>query len=262
MQTRAVAPLKRRIIDAEALFGALRLLSVDDASAGARNRAARVLLAQLRALSSCPSVALFSGSRVFGVRGQFEEAVEDAIQHVALVASTGRSRFRGRHPNEAVGWCRRILSNFLTSEARRGARQAELFARERATSMAGAPPDLEAAAWCDAGQESALSLLRLESRVREHLQQTRAPGASASLYRAVLRYLRYLAGQSEPARGGREPPPEAFHPEAARRARDRRYQHHRRARRVLAELLEADARSSDSKVVVRSEFDHRDSRRG
>jgi hypothetical protein len=262
MQTRTAARLKRQAVDAEALYAALRLLSVDDASAGARNRAASVLLAQLRALSSCTSVVLLSWSRAFRARGHFEEAVEDAIQHAALVASTGSSRFRGQHPNEAVCWCRRILSNFLASEARRGARTVELFERERGDSTAAAPPDLEAGLWRHAGQESALSLLRLESRVRAHLEQTRTRGASESLYRAVLRYLRYLAGQSEPGRGGPEPSPETSHPEAARRARDRRYQHHRRARRVLAELLEAEARSSDSNAIVRSSFHHRDSKRG
>jgi hypothetical protein len=252
MQTRTAARLKRQEIDAEALYGALRLLSVDDASAVARNRAARVLLVQLRALSSCTSLMQFSWSRAFGARGHFEEAVQDAIQHAALVASTGSSRFRGRHPNEAVCWCRRILSNFLASEARRRARTVELFERERGASTAGMPPDLEAASWRHAGQESALSLVTLESRVRQHLKQTRTRGASESLYRAVLRYLEYLAGTSEKARGGPEPSPEASHPVAARRARDRRYQHHRRARRVLAELLEADARSSDSNAIVRS----------
>jgi hypothetical protein len=252
MQTRTAARLKSGAIDADALYGALRLLSADGASAVARNGAARVLLVQLRALSSCTSVVLFSWSRAFGARGHFEEAVEDAIQHAALVASTGSSRFRGRHPNEAICWCRRILSNFLASEARRRARTVELFEGERGASTAGAPPDLEGALWRDAGQESALSLLRLESRVREHLEQTRTRGASESLHRAVLRYLDYLAGQPEKGPDGAEPSPETSHPEAARRARDRRYQHHRRARRILAELLEADARSSDSNAVVRS----------
>jgi hypothetical protein len=262
MQTPTAARLKSRAIDADALYSALRLLSVDDASAVARNRAASVLLVQLRALSSCTSVVLFSWSRALGARGQFEEAVEDAIQHAALVASTGSSRFRGHHPNEAVCWCRRILSNFLASEARRRARTVELFERDGGPSTAGVPPDLDAALWRHAGQESALSLLRLESRVREHLEHTRTRGASESLYRAVLRYLGYLAGQSEEGRDGPEASPETSHPEAARRARDRRYQHHRRARRILAELLEADARSADSNAIVRSSFHHRDSKRG
>lgn len=255
MQTRTAARLKRPAIDAEALYAALRLLSVDDGSAVARNRAARVLLLQLRALSSCTSVVLFSWSRALGARGDFEEAVEDAIQHAALVASTGSSRFRGRCPNEAVGWCRRILSNFLASEARRRARTVELFERERGASPAGMPPHLEAS-WRHAGQESALSLLRLEGRVRAHLERTRTRSASESLYRAVLRYLEYLAGQSEAARREPEPSLETSHPEAARRARDRQYQHHRRARRVLAELLEADAGSWDSNAVARSALHH------
>lgn len=239
LRTTALAAL-----DADALYGALQCLASDAASQQVRDAAARILLSQLRVLSRRASFARFSSSAGFRYAGGLEESLEDAIQHVAIVASTGTSRFRGGHPNEAVAWCQRVFSNFLTSESRRRARNVSLAGDERGGAGARLEAHLEGIAWRHPGQDAALFLLRLESRVWSHLTQTRTREASESLYRAVRKYLAYLAGYPEQAAPARPSASEHSCSQAARRARDRQYQHHRRARQILAEVLAAEARQS------------------
>ena len=68
------------------------------------SQAARTLLGQLRSWVSNHGL-----SRYWRWVRPANRAVllEDAIQHVAVVASTGKTRFRGTTPAEAVVWCRR-----------------------------------------------------------------------------------------------------------------------------------------------------------
>lgn len=251
-------------LNAEALYAALRLLAADEESRPARDEAARILLSQLRLLAGRALSARFSWANWLRRSRDLGETLEDAIQHVAVAASTGSSRFRGRHPSEAVAWCQRVLSNFLTSESRRRARNLTLLAGERDAAIR-LESHLEGVVWHHADQEAALLLLKLEARVWKHLTQTRTREASESLYRAVCRYLGYLAGHPEQISGRCELSEESHpaescseetHPgatpcaRAARRARDRRYQHHRRARRILAELLENDALQPEPQTVI------------
>lgn len=230
-----------RRLDGDALYAALTLLATDIGTRRARDAAARTLLGQLRLLSSRAWLARFSWSAALRRSGDFAAATEDAIQHVAVVASTGKSRFRGGHPREAVAWCRRIFLNFLTSESRRRARTVSVPRGEVGDGAAPLPAQLEGIAWRPASQEAALLLRRLEARVWSHLRSTRSLGASRSLYRAVRDYLRYISGQPEQAASSSELATGAPLSISARRARDRRYQYHSRARRILAELLAMDA---------------------
>lgn len=233
--------------DGEALYAALVLLATDIASRRARDEAARILLRQLRALAGRAWGASFSWSSAFRRSGDFAEALEDAIQHVAVVASTGKSRFRGRQPSEAVAWCKRIFLNFLSSESRRRTRAVGLLPGGGGSDTMALDHHLEGIVWRQAGQEAALLLRSLEGRVWSHLQRTRTLRASRTLYSAVREYLAYVSGeQDHAARVRSSEADEAPRTSAARRARDRGYQHHMRARRVLAELLVTDA--SDSPV--------------
>lgn len=234
-----VSELQR--FDGEALHAALVLLATDLASPRAREGAARILLGQLRALAGRAWVASFSWSAAFRRSSDYAETLEDAIQHVAVVASTGKSRFRGRHPSEAVAWCKRIILNFLSSESRRRARTVPLLPRDAGSGAMTLDHHLEGVVWRQAGQELALSLRSLERRVWSHLRRTRTLRASQTLYSAVREYLDYVSGQREHAPRGRSRGGGARSTPAARRARGREYQHHTRARRILAELLAMDA---------------------
>ena len=110
---------------------------------------------------------------------------------------------------------------------------------------------LEGIVWRQAGQEAALLLRSLEGRVWSHLRRTRTLRASQTLYSAVSEYLDYVSGLEHAPRVG-DGAPSAL---AAKRARDREYQHHTRARRILAELLAMDA----SEGVASSAPGHRGS---
>jgi hypothetical protein len=235
-----------RPFDGEALSAALLVLATDIAGRPAREGAARILLDQLRALAGRAWVVSFSWSSAFRRSGDFAEALEDAIQHVAVVASTGKSRFRGRHPGEAVAWCRRIFLNFLSSESRRLARTVALLSSDEGFGSMALEQHLEGIVWRQAGQEAALSLRSLEARVWRHLQRTRTKRASQSLYRAVREYLNDVSGQPDKAPRFRLTRGAAPSTLAARRARDRGYQHHTRARRILAEILAMDASEARS----------------
>lgn len=227
--------------DSDALHGALVVLATDIAGRPARDGAARILLGQLRALAGRDWVASYSWSTAFRRSGDFAEALEDAIQHVAVVASTGGSRFRGRHPNEAVAWCKRVFLNFLSSESRRRKRTVGLLPGDSSEGTMALEQHLEGIVWRQAGQEAALLLRSLEGRVWSHLRRTRTLRASQTLYSAVREYLDYVSGQLASAPRVRSPASRAPSTLAARRARDREYQHHNRARRILAELLAMDA---------------------
>jgi hypothetical protein len=243
-----------RRFDGDALSAALLVLATDIASRPAREGAARILLEQLRALVGRAWVGSFSWSSAFRRSGDFAEALEDAIQHVAVVASTGKSRFRGRHPGEAVAWCRRILLNFLSSESRRLARTVGLLPSDGGFSSMALDQHLEGIVWRQAGQEAALFLGSLEARVWLHLQRTRTRRASQSLYRAVREYLYDVSGQLDKVPCFLLTRGEAPSTLAARRARDRGYQQHTRARRVLAEVLAmdaAEARAASAAAVQR-----------
>ncbi|HVZ34288.1 MAG TPA: hypothetical protein VG963_17795, partial [Polyangiaceae bacterium] len=202
-------------LDADVLYGALTLLAADGQEQPDRDRAARVLLGQLRVFSARRVVTRFAEASAFRRSGDIADAIEDAIQHVALVASTGSSRFRGSHPSEAVAWCQRIFVNFLTSESRRRARTALRMPDEQRATLLMAS-HLEGVAWRHAGQETALSLRGLCSEVWRHLQRTRPPSVCNSLYRAVRRYLEEVWGQ---AAHERPPRPRKACSRAARRAR-------------------------------------------
>jgi hypothetical protein len=232
----APAQPEPRRLDADVLYSALTLLAADGEEQPERDRAARALLEQLRVFSGRRVVSRFAEASAFRRSGDIADAIEDAIQHVALVASTGSSRFRGSHPSEAVAWCQRILVNFLTSESRRRARTALRMPDEQRATLLMAS-HLEGVAWRQAGQETALSLRGLCGEVWRHLQRTRPPSACNTLYRAVRRYLEEVWGPAHE----RSSPPRKACSAAARRARDRGYQRHRRARRILAELVASEA---------------------
>src|SRR5688572_26441631 len=172
-------------MNAAALYEALTLLAAECSDAPARERAARVLLVQVRIISARGGAA--RSSWIQGLRrfADFDEALEDAIQHVAVVASTGKVRFRGRHPSEAVAWCQRIVLNFLISELRRRVRSVCLVPDELSDRAAPLDAHLEGVVWRRADQEAAFFLRGLEQRLWKHLKETRTPGASAALYRAV-----------------------------------------------------------------------------
>jgi hypothetical protein len=211
------------------LSRALAVLADDRANLALRDNAARRLLTELQRLA-------LQYRRRLRLRGPSRRAPEsmldDAIQHVALVASTGSSRFRGAHCAEAVAWCVRILENQLVTETRWHVRHGLSLDRsspEPTRAPTVSPPELMV--------EARDALQRLHEEVRLHLERTRRPADVPGLYRAVCCYLDHLAGVSLSAQIERFGACDTrLEPAALRRARNRVYQLRRRGRQVLAEL--------------------------
>lgn len=211
------------------LHDALVTLSSEEASVSDRDSAARQLLRELAFLAPlCLSRCLRGVARAHEAARR-NSILDDAIQHVATVATTGRARFRGTHPSEAVAWCSSVLTNQVRSELRWQSRH------RRIDPFDFAPPAQASAA------DAQIAVRHLQRDLLNHLEQTRTPRVARSLFRAACCYLDHLAGasllhqierwanQSDQAERGRS---------QMRRARNRIYQYHRRGRLVLNELLE------------------------
>jgi hypothetical protein len=227
----------RRRVDAVALRDALVLLSSGCKSAERREQAARQLLAQLRRLARARALAGLLSKP--GYRACGDDLIEDAIQHTAIAACCGAARFRGSTPPAAVAWCLGILRNYARAEVRRRAlRQSDTSFLE-APQLAGDTTRYEGLLWHAAAQETQVILGSLDSQLRAHLQRTRSQRAAKSLYQAVRSYVVEVTGAHE-----RDSPPAPSAPanrnaSPQRKARDRAYQHHHRARRILAEVRAA-----------------------
>jgi hypothetical protein len=211
------------------LHDALVTLSSESATVSDRDSAARQLLRELTFLAPlCLSRCLPSVARAYqAVRAR--SMLDDAIQHVATVATTGRARFRGTHPAEAVAWCSSVLANQVRSELRWQSRHRHI------EPLDSVPPMRAAAA------DARIAVSQLRQDLLHHLERTRTPRAAQSLFRAACCYLDHLTGTSldrQIERWAGESEQGASEKVEMRRARNRIYQYHRRGRRVLNELLE------------------------
>jgi hypothetical protein len=236
--SKAVARMRReeeprRGVDAVALHDSLVLLSSGCKSAARREQAARQLLTQLRRLARARALARLLSKP--GYRACGDDLIEDAIQHTAIAACCGAARFRGSTPPAAVAWCLGILRNYARAEVRRRA------LRQSDTSFLDAPrlardtTRYEGVLWHAAAQEAQVILGSLDSQLRAYLQRTRSQRAAKSLYQAVRSYVVEVTGAHE-----RDSPPAPRDGAGAqRKARDRAYQHHHRARSILAEVRAA-----------------------
>jgi hypothetical protein len=211
------------------LHHALVTLSSEKASVSERDSAARQLLRQLAFLAPlCLSRCLPGVMRVQGtVRSG--AMLDDAIQHVAAVVTTGRARFRGTHPFEAVAWCSSVLTNQVLSELRWQSRHRNLELFDFALPAQASAVDAR------------IAVGHLRRDLLNHLEQTRTPRVADSLFRAACCYLDHLAGTSldqQIERWAGEGDRSVGNSSRMTRARNRIYQYHRRGRRVLNELLE------------------------
>jgi hypothetical protein len=225
----------RARLDPFALHDAIAVLASDCGTNSSRELAARKLLEQLRQLARGRAMnRLLSNPRY---RAYGDDLIQDAIQHAAIAAFAGGARFRGSTPEAAVAWCLRILGNYVRLEARRrGPVQDEpldLVARQGETSSPS-----EGVHWHAAAPDARIILSSLEARVRAHLKRTRSHRAAKSLYRAVCSYIADVTGNATHTKKGVSRASAAAGSDAQRKARDRTYQHHHRARGVLAELKE------------------------
>lgn len=219
------------------VLDALRQLARDDVNSASREIAARVLLVELRRLAK--------SRRRLGRNGHLTSnlavsgwAVDDAIQHAALVACTGNTRFRGTDQREAVAWCTRVLTNYLLSELRVHLRERNASSvPERDLETNGHSTERAALTTVPPPQENRCALMSLRERVRRHLMQTRSRRAATSLFDAVCCYLDHVAGvplDMQVVRWGQH---RGIAPGGwLRRARNRVYQYHRRGRAVLLEF--------------------------
>jgi hypothetical protein len=238
----------KSLADAQALLDALSVLGSDGAAQKHRELAALQLLRQLRILAPLWAHKKFRPSGGIGSRAGIHD-IGDAIQHVALVASTGKARFRGAHPGQAMVWCERIFVNHLVSELRWRSRQAgrrRVLAETERHDSAVAPTGVSAAEGVAAGL-TALVLDRLRVDALKHLERTRRPDSAESLYRAVCCYLEHVGGVALDRQLERwAPRREPGAPDQLRRARNCLYRYHLRGKRVLAEVLEASGSQGHS----------------
>jgi hypothetical protein len=223
--------------DAARLHDAIVLLAGGCKSPKQRELAAGQVLEQLRYLARARTISRLLSKP--GYRACGDDLIEDAIQHTAIAVCSGAGQFRGSSPAMAAAWCLRILKNYARSEVRRRAPRtlSSPEARRLAEGAAYEGAAYEGVLWHAAAQEAHVTLAALDAQVRSHLRQTRSRRAAESLYRAVFSYVIELTGGRDRASSA---VPSARHDrDERRRARARTYQHHHRARCVLAEMREA-----------------------
>lgn len=229
-------PEPQRGLDAVALYDAIVLLAAGCESVRHRERAARQVLEQVRQLARSSAVTRLLSKPSYRACG--DDLVQDAIQHTAIVVCSGAGQFRGSGPGMAAAWCLGILRNYARSEVRRrGPLQREPLSREALPQAQGA--SYEGVLWHAAAQEAHLILRSLDAQVRSHLQQTRSQRAAESLYRAVCSYFVELAGSRDISALVAPSDTVSDCGDEGRKARARAYQHHHRARCILAEVREA-----------------------
>jgi len=128
---------------------------------------------------------------------EVESLISDAIQALALAATSSKFNFRGLSEESARAWSRKVLVNHVASELRERQRRKELDAGELdATREAAAePPDFDVAdsetpaAFFDLAR--AMTTLRA---LRRRLFTTHRPRDAESKMRAVWCYIAYLSG--------------------------------------------------------------------
>ncbi|HEY5957670.1 MAG TPA: hypothetical protein VIV60_13995 [Polyangiaceae bacterium] len=230
--------LERRVSAAK-LYEALCSLAQTDVERSTRECAARALLTQLRLIVRT-NYRLGTIRRESCWLGPTSPILEDAIQHTALVASTGGARFHGTSEWEALAWCARVLSNYLRTELRIRQRiQVTSAIMECNIETASATATIEKSV--SASQEKSCTLHGLRENIREHLNLTRRPRAASSLFTAVCCYLDHIAGvplDAQLKRWVNERNNAPSTPSSFGRARNRVYQYHHRGREVLMELEE------------------------
>jgi DNA-directed RNA polymerase specialized sigma24 family protein len=221
-------------LDPIVLHDAVALLAGSE-DARCREFAARQLLHQLRQLAHARAITHLLSKP--GYRACGDDLIEDAIQQTAIAVWSGEARFRGSSPPAAVAWCLGILKNYARAEVRRRApRQRETSLGQAASHSEGA--EYEGVLWHAAAQEAQVILGSLDDQVRTYLRRTRSRRAAESLYQAVHSYVTEVAG----GRNSGSPAVRKVRTVDAdeqKKARDRAYQHHHRARCVLAEMLDA-----------------------
>ena len=236
----------------EVIHESLLVLANRDAAQTRRQSAARRLIEQLRVLVRCWRYTNYQ-SNPFRVP---DSMVDDAIQHVALVASIGNSRFRGRHPREALAWCTRILQNHWASEWRWRSRFPQTAVDLGADGQRIGLSTGQVTA-TQPVQEFRIALSRLRERAKSHLHSTRQPRAANSLFAAVCCYLDNVSGvplARQLERWGS--PLQVAQARDWARARNRIYQYHRRGRAILLELgaTPYEARSSSMRQTDRPDI--------
>jgi len=211
------------VSDSAVLCNALVALARGDLSKLERDRHAAVLVCQLRIVAGML------------VRGKFrnlcrisdpDELLRDAVQHTAVAACTGHSRFRGCSPPQAVSWCTKVLSNFILAEL-----------RDNRLLCDGDAQLSELPAVGDANDPSFVVTVR--DAVRACMRVIRGHSVTECQCQAVCCYLEQVAGV--PIDGQLECwAASANTPSAAveRRARNRLYQYRHRGRALLREVID------------------------
>jgi hypothetical protein len=214
-----------------------------------RDRAAHVLLAEMEQWA--PMViwkAHGRGLRELGA-GEVESLIADAVQALALAASTSRNNFRGQTGASARAWCRRVLLNHVSNELRsRQARRSIVPAdfepwSEREVDLAEPPASSSGMGEQVFGELA--QALKVVREVREKIRVTHRARDAESCMRALWCYLAYLSGSTldEQVRalgGTTESDAEelAVDPATWRRLRNRVYKLRERGRKVLLQVYE------------------------
>ena len=104
------------------LCEALAILASPSLSTTARNAAVTRLEKELHWAASYLHEEFES---YFKGRSDAAELIRDAVQHLLIQASTGRSRFKGTCNGQARAWCDRVLRNFALTVVGKAQRRAK-----------------------------------------------------------------------------------------------------------------------------------------
>jgi hypothetical protein len=129
---------------------------------------------------------------------EVENLIADAVQSLALVASTSESHFRGVGEASARAWCRSVLLNHVSNELRaRKARQSVHPADLRATWTASDDRRLETIGTAGERPLDAQELanaFRVLRAVRAHVFSGHRRRDAETTMRAIWCYLAYMSG--------------------------------------------------------------------
>jgi hypothetical protein len=176
---------------------ALRVLRRDSAPVlkETRDSAAQVLMAEMTLWA--PSVVWKAfGRQLRGLpTGEAESLIADAVQSLAVVATTSTSYFRGDEEASARAWCRRVLLSHVSSELRARGRLSHVDLIELTPEQSAIDEtDAERTGIDSVPSAELVQAVSVLRTIRARVFATHRRRDAETTMRAVFCYIAYLSG--------------------------------------------------------------------
>lgn len=176
----------------DSLFEALcALREADPENVALRERAARRFCSEMERWAPAVLRSAFGDRWGHALGPRSADFIADAVQGVALAASSSAHHFRGQNEASARAWCRKLLVSHVANELR--ARRSRIpLVEVPAQLLPATEQDLESMR--PAASVQLVDALRLLQSVRAIVMATHRPRDAESTMRAVWCYLEYVSG--------------------------------------------------------------------